>query len=41
MVIVIKVVGVDLIKLFRNFNFEKSAVILTGYIAIAGYFFAI
>ena len=39
MVIVMKVVGVDLIKLFRNFKFEKSAVILTGYMAIAGYFF--
>ena len=34
-----KVVGIDLIKLFRNFKFEKSAVILTGYVAIAGYFF--
>ena len=33
MVIVMKVVGVDLIKLFRNFKFEKSAVILTGYMA--------
>ena len=33
-----KVVGIDLIKLFRNFKFEKSAVILTGYMAIAGYF---
>ena len=31
MVIVMKVVGIDLIKLFRNFNVEKSAVILTGY----------
>ena len=39
MVIVIKVVGIDLTKLFRNFKFEKSAVILTGYMAIAGYFF--
>ena len=39
MVIVMKVVGIDLIKLFRKFKFEKSAVILTGYIAIAGYFF--
>ena len=38
MVIVMKVVGIDLIKLFRNFKFEKSAVILTGYMAIAGYF---
>jgi len=26
-----KVVGIDLIKLFRNFEFEKPAVILTGY----------
>ena len=34
-----KVVGIDLIKLFRNFKFEKSTVILTGYMAIAGYFF--
>ena len=25
--------------LFRNFKFEKSAVIPTGYMAIAGYFF--
>ena len=33
-----KVVGIDLIKLFRNFKFEKSAVILTGYMEIAGYF---
>ena len=40
MVIVMKVVGIDLIKLFRNFKFEKSAVIFTGYMAIAGYFFA-
>ena len=39
MVIVMKVVGIDLIKLFRNFKFEKSTVILTGYMAIAGYFF--
>ena len=39
MVIVMKVVGIDLITLFRNFKFEKSAVILTGYMAIAGYFF--
>ena len=41
MVIVMKVVGtrIDLIKFFRNFKFEKSAVILTGYMAIAGYFF--
>ena len=39
MVIVMKVVGIDLIKLFPNFKFEKSAVILTGYMAIAGYFF--
>ena len=39
MVIVMKIVGIDLIKLFRNFKFEKSAVILTGYMAIAGYFF--
>ena len=39
MVMVMKVVGIDLIKLFRNFKFEKSAVILTGYMAIAGYFF--
>ena len=39
MVIVMKVVGIDLIKLFRNFKFEKSDVILTGYMAIAGYFF--
>ena len=39
MVIVMKVVGIDLIKLFSNFKFEKSTVILTGYIAIAGYFF--
>ena len=38
MVIVMKVVGIDLIKLFRNFEFEKSAVILTGYMVIAGYF---
>ena len=38
MVMVVKVVGIDLIKLFRNFKFEKSAVILTGYMAIAGYF---
>ena len=37
MVIVMKVV--DLIKLFRNFKFEKSVVILTGYMEIAGYFF--
>ena len=29
-----KVVGIDLIKLFRNFKFEKSNVILTGYMAI-------
>ena len=34
-----KDVGIDLIKLFRNFKFEKSTVILTGYMAIAGYFF--
>ena len=39
MVIVIKVVGIDLKKLFRNFKFGKSAVILTGYMEIAGYFF--
>ena len=26
-----EVVGIDLIKLFRNFKFEKSAVILTGH----------
>ena len=39
MVIVMKVVGIDLIKLSRNFKFEKSAVILTGYMEIAGYFF--
>ena len=38
MVMVMKVVGIDLMKLFRNFKFEKSAVILTGYMAIAGYF---
>ena len=38
MVMVMKVVGIDLIKLFRNFKFEKSAVILTGYMGIAGYF---
>ena len=37
--VVMKVVGIDLIKLFRNFKFEKSTVILTGYMAIAGYFF--
>ena len=30
MVIVMKVVGIGLIKLFCNFKFEKSAVILTG-----------
>ena len=28
--IAMKVVGVDLIKLFRNFKFEKPTVILTG-----------
>ena len=39
MVIVIKVVGIDLTKLFRNFKFEKSTVIRTGYMAIACYFF--
>ena len=39
MVMVVKVVGIDLIKLFCNFKFEKSAVILTGYMKIAGYFF--
>ena len=39
MVIVMKAVGIDLIKLFRIFKFENSAVILTGYMAIAGYFF--
>ena len=33
-----KVVGIVFINLFRNFKFEKSAVILTGYMAIAGYF---
>ena len=38
MVMVVKVVGIDLIKLFHNLKFEKSAVILTGYMAIAGYF---
>ena len=38
MVMVVKVVGIDLIKLFCNFKFEKSAVILTGYMEIAGYF---
>jgi len=37
MVMVMKVVGIDLIKLFLNLKFEKSAVILTGYMAIAGY----
>ena len=37
MVIVMKVVDIDLKKLFRNFKFEKSAVMLTGYTAIAGY----
>jgi len=39
-VVVMKVVGIDIdpIKLFRNFKFEKSDVILTGYMAIAGYF---
>ena len=36
MIIVMKVVGINLIKLFRNFKFEKSAVILTSYMAIAG-----
>ena len=39
MVIVMKVVGIDLMKLFRNFKLEKSAVILTGYMTITGYFF--
>ena len=39
MVIVMEVVGIDLTKLFHNFKFEKSIVILTGYMAIAGYFF--
>ena len=39
MVIVMKVVGIDLIKLSRNFKFEKSAVVFTGYMAITGYFF--
>ena len=28
-----KVVGVDLKKIFRNFKIEKSSVILTGYTA--------
>ena len=39
MVIVMKVVGIDLAKRFRNFKIEQSAIILTGYMAIAGYFF--
>ena len=39
MVIVMKVVYIDLTKLFRNFKFEKSAVILTGYMEIASYLF--
>ena len=39
MAIVMQVVGIDLMKLFRNFKFEKSTVILTGYMEIAGYFF--
>ena len=39
MVIVMKVVGIGLIKLFRNFKFKNSAVILTDYMSIAGYFF--
>jgi hypothetical protein len=30
MVIVIKVVGIDKTKLFRNFIFQKSTVIFTG-----------
>ena len=38
MVIVMKVVGIDLKKLFGNFKIEKSTVILTSYMAIAGYF---
>ena len=39
MVIVMKVVGIDLAKLSSDFKLEKSTVILTGYMAIAGYFF--
>ena len=39
MVIVVKVVGIDKVKLFRNFIFQKSAVIFTGYQHLRRLFF--
>ena len=41
MVIVMKVVGIDKIKLFRNFIFQKSTVIFTGYQHLRRLFFLI
>ena len=40
MVIVMKVVGIDLKKLFRNFKMENQPLFspAVGYMAIAGYF---
>ena len=35
-----KVVGIDKIKLFRNFVFQKSAVIFTGYQHLRRLFFS-
>ena len=40
-VIVMKVVGIDKIKLFRNFIFQKSTVIFTGYQHLRRLFFLI
>jgi hypothetical protein len=39
MVIVVKVVGIDKIKIFSNFIFQKSAVIFTGYQHLRRQFF--
>jgi hypothetical protein len=41
MVIVMKVVGIDKIKLFRNFIFQKSTVIFTSYQHLRQLFFLI